>query len=187
VTTHGTEMQARQLDLALTHRDGSGLNLVAPPSPAAAPPGWYMLFLLSDDGVPSVARWVHVEGTWVAPPQTKFGKQTRVTVPATQHMLDGNAVKIGVRNGNRFRIPTHAALRLTGGAAHTASVGDPVATDATLVATGTTTLRLRLGHKRAAFVRRRGYTTALLTLHVRDPSGHTRTVRRKLTLRKQHP
>jgi len=28
--------------------------------PGAAPPGWYMLFLVSGEGVPSVARMVHV-------------------------------------------------------------------------------------------------------------------------------
>ncbi|HYN35822.1 MAG TPA: galactose oxidase-like domain-containing protein [Actinomycetota bacterium] len=26
-----------------------------------APPGWYMLFITNDEGVPSVADWVHVK------------------------------------------------------------------------------------------------------------------------------
>jgi hypothetical protein len=50
------------VELAVTSQDRSGLTAVAPPSPAVAPPGWYMLFLLSRDGVPSVARWVQVDG-----------------------------------------------------------------------------------------------------------------------------
>jgi hypothetical protein len=60
VTTHGTDMQARYVELAIVRRDRSGLNAVAPPTPNVAPPGWYMLFLLSRQGVPSVARWVHL-------------------------------------------------------------------------------------------------------------------------------
>ena len=40
---------------------GQGLDVVAPPSAAVAPPGYYMLFLLNDDGVPSVARWIKLE------------------------------------------------------------------------------------------------------------------------------
>ena len=89
-----------------------------------------------------------------------------------------------IENANRFRIPTHAALRLTGAAAQAARVGAPVAIDAMLPASGHATVRIRLGKKRAAFVRRRGYTRALVTLHVRDPRGNTRTVRHKLTLLK---
>lgn len=34
-----------------------GVNVVSPPNPAVAPPGYYMLFVLRD-GVPSVAEWV---------------------------------------------------------------------------------------------------------------------------------
>ena len=26
-----------------------------------APPGWYMLFLVSNAGVPSVASWIHLQ------------------------------------------------------------------------------------------------------------------------------
>ena len=28
--------------------------------PNIAPPGWYMLFLVDNNGVPSTARWVHI-------------------------------------------------------------------------------------------------------------------------------
>ena len=60
VTTHGTEMHARHVELAITRRDAWGVNAVAPPSAGVAPPGWYMLFLVDTSGVPSTARWVHV-------------------------------------------------------------------------------------------------------------------------------
>jgi hypothetical protein len=37
-----------------------GLTVSAPASGAVAPPGWYMLFLIDDAGVPSVAKWIRI-------------------------------------------------------------------------------------------------------------------------------
>lgn len=64
--THSVDFDQRYVDLAWT-LDGSG-NVVAtaPPDGNQAPPGWYMLFLVNDAGVPSVASWVHV-GTTIVP------------------------------------------------------------------------------------------------------------------------
>jgi hypothetical protein len=56
--THGADMTQRHVELQVAATTDDGLELVAPPSYAAAPPGEYMLFLLSGDGVPSVARFV---------------------------------------------------------------------------------------------------------------------------------
>ncbi|CAM5246230.1 hypothetical protein SAVIM40S_06891 [Streptomyces avidinii] len=39
-------------------RQGNNLRLQAPPSANDAPPGYYMLFLLDEYGVPSAAKWV---------------------------------------------------------------------------------------------------------------------------------
>jgi PKD repeat protein len=59
--THANDMNQRYVRLKLAQRrDGRGVNLTAPPSPSVAPPGYYMLFLLGDDGVPSVARFVRL-------------------------------------------------------------------------------------------------------------------------------
>jgi hypothetical protein len=60
--THGVEMHAKHVELAITASDGAGVNAVAPPNANVAQPGWYMLFALSADGVPSVAKWVRVHG-----------------------------------------------------------------------------------------------------------------------------
>lgn len=57
-TTHADEMHARQVELAVTPVTG-GLTATVPIA-AVAPPGWYMLFVLTADGIPSVATWVHV-------------------------------------------------------------------------------------------------------------------------------
>ena len=38
-----------------------GLTLRSPLNATVAPPGYYMLFLLDADGVPSVASWVRLD------------------------------------------------------------------------------------------------------------------------------
>jgi hypothetical protein len=50
---------------------GQGVDVVAPPSASVAPPGHYMLFLLNDAGVPSVASWVRLDPT--APDRPTLG------------------------------------------------------------------------------------------------------------------
>jgi Domain of unknown function (DUF1929) len=57
-TTHADEMNARHVELAVTP-NGGGFSATAPTA-AVAPPGYYMLFVLTASGIPSVARWVHV-------------------------------------------------------------------------------------------------------------------------------
>jgi Domain of unknown function (DUF1929) len=59
-STHAVDTSQRQLDLQITGRAGNQLTLRTPPSANAAPPGFYMLFLLDDKGVPSVAKWVQL-------------------------------------------------------------------------------------------------------------------------------
>jgi hypothetical protein len=58
-TTHANEMSQRYLSLVLTRVTG-GVNVQAPPSRNGAPPSYYMLFLVNDAGVPSVARFVRL-------------------------------------------------------------------------------------------------------------------------------
>ncbi len=57
-TTHADEMNARHVELSVTATP-TGFTATAPTT-NVAPPGYYMLFVLTPDGVPSVARWVHV-------------------------------------------------------------------------------------------------------------------------------
>jgi len=67
--THANDMNQRHVSLAMTpRRDGTGVDVVAPPNANVAPPGYYMLFLLDAGGVPSVARWVRVGASDVATP-----------------------------------------------------------------------------------------------------------------------
>ncbi len=42
--------------------DGNNVDLNVTSNPNLAPPGWYMLFGVDANGVPSVAKWVHLQG-----------------------------------------------------------------------------------------------------------------------------
>jgi len=68
--THAADMTQRLVPLGLTGRGSGYVRLSSPPAAAVAPPGWYMLFLMNGDGVPSVARWVRLGSDAPAPPIT---------------------------------------------------------------------------------------------------------------------
>jgi hypothetical protein len=65
--THSVSMDQAFLDLGFT-RVGSTLNVVAPTRAADAPPGYYMLFVINSQGVPSSARIVSINPP---PPDTQ--------------------------------------------------------------------------------------------------------------------
>jgi hypothetical protein len=55
--THSQDWTQRANILEFTSVDG-GLNIQLPANGNEAPPGYYMLFLVNDEGVPSVAEWI---------------------------------------------------------------------------------------------------------------------------------
>jgi hypothetical protein len=190
VTTHGIEMHARNVALALTRRGSSGLDLVAPPTANVAPPGWYMLFVLNDKGVPSVARWVHV-AKGAKPPEPPvtlphFGKRTRVTITTARARLYGREAVLRIANGNKFSVPASGTLRLRKGT-RTKRMSPVARDDALLPGRGRARLTLRLGNKKAKQIRRLGHLDGRLTLLVTDPAGHHRKVSRAVRIwAKQH-
>jgi hypothetical protein len=63
-TTHAFDMHQRHVELKVAERvKGVGVNVAAPASDAVAPPGYYMLFLLDENGVPSKASWITIDPT----------------------------------------------------------------------------------------------------------------------------
>jgi len=58
--THAFDMDQRLVGLSFTLTDATTLTVTGPPNGNVAPPGSYMLFLLNNAGVPSVARFVQV-------------------------------------------------------------------------------------------------------------------------------
>ena len=62
--THAFGMDQREVEMSFTAGSGA-LTVTAPPDGNIAPPGYYMLFILNNSGVPSVARFVQMTA---APP-----------------------------------------------------------------------------------------------------------------------
>ncbi len=58
--THSSDPNQREVALPITHAEGGQLNVDLTSNPNLAPPGYYMVFLVDSNGVPSVAQWVHV-------------------------------------------------------------------------------------------------------------------------------
>jgi hypothetical protein len=83
--THAFDMEQRMVGLSFTA--GSGvLNVTGPPNGNIAPPGYYMLFILNNSGVPSVAKFVQVSKapTDVPPTGTITGPATDITIAPGQ-------------------------------------------------------------------------------------------------------
>ena len=60
-TTHHFDFAARLIDLAEVSSTPRSITVTAPPDANHAPPGYYMVFLLSDGDVPSHAGWVKLQ------------------------------------------------------------------------------------------------------------------------------
>ncbi|MFF6970049.1 MULTISPECIES: galactose oxidase-like domain-containing protein [Streptomyces] len=58
--THSSDPNQRFVDLPLTVHGGNRIDLNVTSNPNLAPPGWYMLFAVDANGIPSVAKWVHL-------------------------------------------------------------------------------------------------------------------------------
>ncbi len=58
--THVTDLEQRTVALDIEKGTDGELRLTVPAQNTLVPPGFYMLFLVDDHGVPSVARWVQV-------------------------------------------------------------------------------------------------------------------------------
>jgi Galactose oxidase-like, Early set domain len=60
LTTHSFNGTQRLVDLPIVATPPTTLNATIPNDRTIAPPGWYILFILDRDKVPSVARWVRL-------------------------------------------------------------------------------------------------------------------------------
>src|SRR5688572_23962720 len=57
--THAFDMEQRLVHMNFTKGSGT-LSVTSPPNPLVAPPGYYMLFVLDQNGVPSVASFIRL-------------------------------------------------------------------------------------------------------------------------------
>ncbi|HEY3107828.1 MAG TPA: galactose oxidase-like domain-containing protein, partial [Chloroflexota bacterium] len=76
-TTHAVDMDQRFAELTFD-RTASGLAVHAPADPGLAPAGYYMMFLVNSNGVPSVAQIVGLNGSAPLPTPT-----SAATAPAS--------------------------------------------------------------------------------------------------------
>jgi hypothetical protein len=103
--THSDNMEQRYIPLAFT-AGASGLTATAPANANIAPPGYYMLFIVDANGVPSVARMVTV-ALDTAPTVTldQPANGAAFTAPATVDLAasaadgDGSVAKVEFFNG----------------------------------------------------------------------------------------
>ena len=58
--THSFDANQRYVQLPIASNAEGAVQVVAPPNPQTAPPGYYMLFLLDGNRVPSVARFLRI-------------------------------------------------------------------------------------------------------------------------------
>jgi galactose oxidase len=78
--THGFNMGQRISRPQFSQATG-GLNVTAPSNPTKTPPGYYMLFILNSNGVPSVANIVQIGGTTPTPTPTPTLTPTPTPTP----------------------------------------------------------------------------------------------------------
>jgi galactose oxidase-like protein/glyoxal oxidase-like protein len=85
--THAFGMDQREVGLSFTAGSGS-LTVTAPPNGNIAPPGYYMLFLLNQSGVPSIASFVQLTAT---PPDFSV-----TATPSSQNVAQGKSTSYTV-------------------------------------------------------------------------------------------
>lgn len=60
VTTHSFDSGQRLVDVEILSQAGGMIQARVTDNPNLAPPGWYMVFLTDNKGIPSIARWAHL-------------------------------------------------------------------------------------------------------------------------------
>jgi PKD repeat protein len=85
-TTHGVDMQQRTINMAPTVADSGHISVTTPTNPNVAPPGYYMMFLVNNQGVPSTARWIRIDpnAPTNAPPSAVVAADATTTTVGTR-------------------------------------------------------------------------------------------------------
>ncbi len=78
--THAFDNSAREVGLNFTQSNG-GLSVTAPPSSSIAPPGYYMLFMVNNSGVPSIGSFIQLALSKATPSPTPTPIATPTPAP----------------------------------------------------------------------------------------------------------
>jgi hypothetical protein len=58
--THGFNQNQRYVGCAIAGTTATAVNATAPPDGNIAPPGYYLLFVVDSDRIPSVGKWIRL-------------------------------------------------------------------------------------------------------------------------------
>ncbi len=105
--THSNNMEQRYVPLSFT-ANATTITATAPANANVAPPGFYMLFIVDANGVPSVASMVKVAESNSSPTVTltqptdkaTFAAPATINLAATASDLDGSVTKVEFFNGS---------------------------------------------------------------------------------------
>ena len=81
-SSHSFDFEQRLVGLSFVASDSGTLTATAPPNGSTAPPGYYLLFLLNQSGVPSVAKFVHISSN-----PTDLPPKGSITSPAIDMII----------------------------------------------------------------------------------------------------
>jgi hypothetical protein len=187
--THSVDMSQQVISLPLTAQ-ADGLTATSPRDATVAPPGYYMLYVLNADGVPSVASWIRLDP---AAPDAPALPVAPVTPPPSTPAAPAPAPPAPA-------VPGRPALRLTATAPRIAAVGTSLRLTVRLRASvrARATIRLTRPNGRLVATRRvalpagrtlspritfprarlRGAARVRMKVTVRDVAGRTRSLTR---------
>jgi hypothetical protein len=60
-TTHSCDTEQRLVDLPISSTTDTSLTVMVPSTRHLTPVGWYMLFIVDNQRVPSVAQWIQIQ------------------------------------------------------------------------------------------------------------------------------
>jgi hypothetical protein len=128
-STHSFDMDQRLVGMSFTAGSGS-LTVTGPPNSKIAPPGYYMLFLINNNGVPSVAEFVLLSSSGsnpaptvsaISPTTGTTSGGTAVTITGTG-FLSGATVKFGSASATGVNVVSSTSITATSPAHSAGSV-----------------------------------------------------------------
>jgi hypothetical protein len=114
--THSVNFDQRYVDLQFTDNGNGTLTAASPPGGNYAPPGPYMLFIVSTSGVPSVASWLRVgQPSGAAPTISRFDPTsgpvgTSVTITGT-NLSGATSVTFNGVSASSFAVDSDGQIR----------------------------------------------------------------------------
>ena len=127
--THANDMSQRNVPLTATAGPAGKLTVTAPATPALAPPTYYMLFVLNDNGVPSVAKFLRLKfGAGNGPPDTAIDSGPPADTQANSatflfhSTVQGSTFRCRLDGGNSVPCASPWPISNLGAGAHTFEV-----------------------------------------------------------------